>query len=128
MYIDIKTTKSQEFLDITEEIENFVSKNKVKDGVLVLKCPHTTAGVFVNESHDPAVAEDILDVLEKLIPENANYKHLEGNAHAHIKSSLIGKSVILFIEKGKLHLGTWEGIFFAEFDGPRRRKLQVKVL
>lgn len=128
IYLEIKTGKRQEFLDITKKVEGYVSKNKIKEGVLILRCPHTTAGVFVNENYDPAVTEDILDVLERIAPEAGNYKHTEGNAHAHIKSALVGKSVIIFIEKGKLQLGTWEGIFFAEFDGPRRRKLQLKLL
>ncbi len=128
MQIDIKTSKKQELLDITKQVEEFISKNKIKDGVLILRCPHTTAGVFVNENYDPAVAQDILDTLERLVPSNASYRHLEGNAHAHIKSSLIGKTAIIFIENSKLQLGKWEGIFFAEFDGGRRRELQVRVL
>ena len=129
MEINIETNKKQEMLDITREIQNYISKNEIKEGVLILRCPHTTAGIFVNESHDPDVASDILDILEKLVPEDGNYRHVEeGNAHAHIKSVLVGKTAILFVESGKLQLGTWEGIFFAEFDGPRQRKLQVKIL
>ncbi len=128
MEINIKTNKKQEMLDITDEVRRYIEKNNIKEGVLILRCPHTTAGVFVNESHDPDVASDILDTLEKLIPEKGNYRHAEGNAHAHIKSVLAGKTAILFVEDGKLKLGTWEGIFFAEFDGPRQRRLQVKVL
>lgn len=126
--INIQTNKNQEIIDITKKIETYLKEKNISDGILFLKCPHTTAGVFINESHDSDVASDILDTLEKLIPSHEQYKHLEGNAHAHIKSSLLGSSEIIFIENGKLKLGTWQGIFFAEFDGPRKRKLDVKFL
>lgn len=126
--IKIKTNRKQEIIEITERIENYLEEKDISEGVLILKCPHTTAGIFINESYDPHVASDILDTLERLIPSERKYKHLEGNAHAHIKSSLIGSSEIVFVEKGKLKMGRWQGIFFAEFDGPRKRRLDIKTL
>jgi len=125
--INIKTARRIELVDITEEIQNIVTKSKIKEGVCFLFCPHTTAGLTINENADPAVKKDILNTLNKLVPENAGYAHSEGNADSHVKSSLLGSSVTLFIEGGQLALGTWQGIYFSEGDGPRSRQVWVKL-
>jgi len=126
--INIKTKKREELIDITNEIKGLVSRKGWRDGVLYIYTPHTTAGVTINESADPSVAYDIVETLKKLVPMSSHYRHVEGNSDAHIKSSLIGCSVNCFVEEGNLVLGTWQGIFFAEFDGPRNRKVYVKFL
>lgn len=126
--INIKTTKRIELIDITQELENIVIKNKIKNGVCFLFCPHTTAGLTINENADPSVRRDILNTLNRLVPENFNYSHAEGNADSHIKSSLFGQSLHIFIENGRLCLGTWQGIFFCEGDGPRSRDVWVKIV
>jgi secondary thiamine-phosphate synthase enzyme len=126
--INIKTSSRVEFRDITGEVRDVVGRSGVKSGVCYIFVPHTTAGVLINEHADPAVAEDIAAQLESLVPREKHYRHLEGNAPAHIKASLIGDSRTLFIEDGKLLLGTWQGIFFGEFDGPRNRNVMVKVV
>jgi len=125
--INIKTARRIELVDITEEIQNIVTKSKIKEGVCFLFCPHTTAGLTINENADPSVKKDILNTLNKLVPENAGYAHSEGNADSHVKSSLLGSSVTLFIEGGQLALGTWQGIYFCEGDGPRSRQVWVKL-
>ena len=124
--LSISTRNRSEMIDITSQIEGELSKSGLKDGVCFLFVPHTTAGITINESADPSVATDIQAMLNKLIPWEGSYKHLEGNSAAHIKSSLIGNSIMVFVESGHLKLGTWQGIFFCEFDGPRSRKLYVK--
>ena len=124
--LSITTRNRSEMIDITSQIEEELKKSGLKDGVCFLFVPHTTAGITINESADPSVATDIQAVLNKLIPWEGSYKHLEGNSAAHIKSSLIGNSVMVFVESGHLKLGTWQGIFYCEFDGPRSRKLYVK--
>ncbi len=126
--ISIKTTKRIELLDITGQVQNTVSKNKVRDGVCFIFCPHTTAGLTINENADPQVKRDITDTLNKLVPENAGYTHTEGNADSHIKSSLFGSSLTIFIEDGQLAFGTWQGIYFCESDGPRSREVWVKIV
>jgi secondary thiamine-phosphate synthase enzyme len=126
--INIKTSSRVEFRDITGEVRDVVGRSGVKSGVCYIFVPHTTAGVLINEHADPAVAEDIAAQLESLVPREKHYRHLEGNAPAHIKASLIGDSRTLFIEDGKLLLGTWQGIFFGELDGPRNRNVMVKVV
>ena len=115
-------------VDISEEVNNIVSKSKIKDGICFLFCPHTTAGLTINENADPSVKSDMLNTLNKLVPENAGYAHSEGNSDSHIKSSLLGASLTIFIEGGQLALGTWQGIFFCESDGPRTREIWVKVM
>ena len=125
--INIKTARRIELVDITEEIQNIVTKSKIKEGVCFLFCPHTTAGLTINENADPSVKKDILNTLNKLVPENAGYAHSEGNADSHVKSSLLGSSVTLFIEGGQLALGTWQGIYFCEGDGPRSRQVWAKL-
>ena len=124
--ISISTRHRSEMIDITSKVEEELSRSGLKDGVCFLFVPHTTAGITINESADPSVATDIQAMLNKLIPWEGSYRHLEGNSAAHIKSSLIGNSVMVFVESGHLKLGTWQGIFFCEFDGPRSRKLHIK--
>jgi len=124
--ISINTRDRSEMIDITSRIEEELKRSGLKDGVCLLFVPHTTAGITINESADPSVAIDIQAMLNKLIPWEGSYRHLEGNSAAHIKSSLIGNSVMVFVESGHLKLGTWQGIFFCEFDGPRSRKLYIK--
>ena len=126
--ISVKTDKRLELIDITDRVQAVVAKRKIKDGICFLFCPHTTAGLTINENADPSVRRDILHALEKLIPENAGYAHSEGNADAHIKSSLFGQSLFVFVEAGQLAFGTWQGIYFCEGDGPRNREVWVKIL
>lgn len=126
--IDIRTGKAIEFLDITGEIQHLVDKSNVKEGMCYIHVPHTTAAVTINEHADPSVMEDITAVLEKIAPRLGNYRHGEGNSPAHVKASLFGCSQAVFIEEGKLVLGTWQGIFFCEFDGPRHRSITVKII
>ncbi|MGC9080754.1 YjbQ family protein [Sulfurihydrogenibium sp.] len=125
--INIKTSSHTEFLDITEKVRQIVREN-LDEGLCVVYVPHTTAGVFINENADPDVIYDVKTQLEKLVPWINNYRHLEGNAAAHIKSILTGNSVSVIVENRDLLLGTWQGIFFAEFDGPRSRNIYVKLL
>lgn len=124
----VNTTKAQQFIDITATIQEEVTKSKVKDGIAVVFVPHTTAGVTINENADPDVVKDILSGLNKAFPEENGYLHVEGNSHAHIKASLMGSSCNVIIENGKLKLGTWQGIYFCEFDGPRNRIFYVKIV
>jgi secondary thiamine-phosphate synthase enzyme len=126
--IEIRTTKRQELIDITSRIGKIVKDAKVKEGVCIVFCPHTSAGLTINENADPAVRKDILSHLEELVPENKSYAHSEGNASSHIKSSLFGSSLNVIIENGNLMLGTWQGIYFCEGDGPRLRKVWVKIV
>ncbi|MEO0189624.1 MAG: secondary thiamine-phosphate synthase enzyme YjbQ [candidate division WOR-3 bacterium] len=126
--IKISTKNRNELVDITGEVKKIIEKNKIKDGVIHIFCPHTTAAITINENYDPSVQEDITNALEKLIPYRGNYSHTEGNADAHIKAAIIGSSRTLFIENGKLAFGTWQGIFFCEFDGPRTREIWVKIV
>jgi secondary thiamine-phosphate synthase enzyme len=126
--LNIKTSSRVELQDITSEVRNIIEKSGVASGVCHILVPHTTAGIMVNEHADPSVAEDIASQLEEIVPRHRNYRHLEGNSPAHIKASLLGDSRTLFIEDGKLVLGTWQGIFFCEFDGPRSRHVMVKIV
>jgi secondary thiamine-phosphate synthase enzyme len=126
--VDIKTSSRVEFQDVTDKVSEVVGRSGVKNGICHIFVPHTTAGVMVNEHADPSVVEDIASQLDVMVPLSNNYKHLEGNSAAHIKATLIGDSETLFIEDGKLVLGTWQGIFFGEFDGPRNRKAFIKIV
>ncbi|RLE40857.1 YjbQ family protein [Candidatus Woesearchaeota archaeon] len=126
--ISISTKRKTEFIDITSEVNDIVKKENVQEGVCVIFCPHTTAGLVINENADLSVRKDIISSLQRLIPEDEVYSHLEGNSPAHIKSSILGNSLTVFIENKRLKLGTWQGIFFCEFDGPRNRKIWVKIL
>jgi secondary thiamine-phosphate synthase enzyme len=127
-YLEVVTQKRTHFEDITDAVQEIVDESGVKEGICYLYVPHTTAGIFINENADPDVKWDIEQTLEKLIPWENNYKHIEGNAAAHIKSVLVGTNTFIPIKNGKLMLGTWQGIFFAEFDGPRDRKVIVKIM
>lgn len=126
--ISLKTKKRIEFIDITKEVQAIVRKSSVKEGICFLYVPHTTAGITINEAADPAVASDIKNKLSEIAPESAYYLHTEGNADAHIKSSLLKCSAFIPIYNNSLTLGTWQGIFFCEGDGPRERKVFVRIL
>lgn len=125
--IQVQSKQRAEFVDIKSEVQSCVQKSGVQNGVCVLFVPHTSAGLAVIEDWDPLVKADILAVLERLVPWEAGYHHTAANAAAHIKSCLVGTSETLLVEAGKLVLGTWQGVFFAEFDGPRRRRVLVRV-
>jgi len=124
--MSITTRSRSEMIDITSKVEEELNKSGLTDGVCVLFVPHTTAGITINEGADPSVVADIQAMLNRLVPWEGSYRHLEGNSAAHIKSSLVGNSVIVLVESGRLKLGTWQGIFFCEFDGPRSRKVHIK--
>jgi secondary thiamine-phosphate synthase enzyme len=126
--IDIRTNSRTEMIDITNLVQVAINEKKVKSGICVVFAPHTTAAVTINENADPDVPRDIISALEKAVPQSANYRHTEGNSPAHIKSSLLGASELVLIEDGRMVLGTWQSIFFCEFDGPRQRKVLVSVL
>ena len=125
-FIIVKTSKRIESVNITSKVEALIS-SKGK-GIVFLYVPHTTAGIFINESADPDVALDINNKLSELVPYGSGYHHFEGNSDSHIKSVIVGNQLFVFFEEGKLFLGRWGGIFFAEFDGPRERKLYYKIL
>lgn len=126
--LTVRTHLQSELVNITAEVANAVKSEKVDEGVAFISVPHTTAGITINESADPSVKEDIVRALGKLVPQQDNYRHMEGNAAAHIKTCLVGNSVTVPISGGKLSLGTWQGIFLAEFDGPRTREVHVQVV
>jgi secondary thiamine-phosphate synthase enzyme len=126
--LQVKTSSRIQFVDITSRVAEVIRKSGVKDGIAVVYVPHTTAGVTINESADPAVVDDINTKLTELVPHHGRYRHSEGNADAHVKASLMGSSVHLIVSQGSPVLGTWQGIFFCEFDGPRTRKAMVKVV
>ncbi len=125
--ININTPQREILMDITREINNIVSESNIQNGVCRLFVPHTTAGITINENADPSVKKDIINFLGKLIPQNAGFRHMEGNSDAHIKSTLVGPSLEILINNKRLVLGTWQGIMFAEFDGPRNRKLHIQL-
>ncbi|MCS7197767.1 MAG: secondary thiamine-phosphate synthase enzyme YjbQ [Candidatus Bipolaricaulota bacterium] len=125
--LSIKTQAKQELIDITDRVQRAIRELGVSEGVCVVFVPHTTAAITINEHADPAVKEDILTMLGRLVPAGAPYQHAEGNAHAHIRASLLGHSVTVPIEDGKIALGTWQGIFFCEFDGPRQREVWIAL-
>jgi secondary thiamine-phosphate synthase enzyme len=126
--LTVHTGSRTEFLDLTGRIQDAVQESGVQDGLCHLFVPHTTAAVTINENADPSVRADILMVLNKLISERESYRHLEGNSPAHIKASVIGPQLTLMVSGGRLVLGTWQGIFFCEFDGPRTRRLHLKIV
>ncbi|MDY6989086.1 MAG: secondary thiamine-phosphate synthase enzyme YjbQ [Thermodesulfobacteriota bacterium] len=126
--LQVKTSSQTELIDITADIEKRVQSEGIEEGLCFLFVPHTTAAVTINEHADPSVKSDILMVLNKIVPWKEAYRHLEGNSPAHIKASIIGASEIVAVEKGRLKLGTWQGVFFCEFDGPRTRKIHVRLL
>ncbi len=126
--INIKTRARTEFVDITSEVQQLLEESGIKSGICYVYVPHTTAGISINEGADPSVAKDIQRTLSKLVPRDANYSHMEGNSDAHIKASLIGSSQAVIFDKGKLLLGTWQAVFFSEFDGPRHRRVLIKLI
>ncbi len=126
--IQISTQSRNQIVDITPNIQKLISENTFRSGLLTVFSPHTTAGITVNENADPDVKDDILYFLGKKIPQADNYQHAEGNSDAHIKGSLINFSQTFIVENGKIQLGTWQGIFFMEFDGPRSRNVWIKFL
>jgi secondary thiamine-phosphate synthase enzyme len=126
--IKVQTNSRSEMIDITSLVQAAISEKKVKKGVCIIFIPHTTAAVTINENADPDVPRDIITALEMVFPQNSPYRHREGNSPAHIKSSLVGASVTVLIEAGRLVLGTWQSIFFCEFDGPRSRKVFLSII
>ncbi|MBW1694883.1 MAG: YjbQ family protein [Deltaproteobacteria bacterium] len=128
MIYTIKSKTQTELIDITPQIQDIIVSAGIGEGICMLYVPHTTAAITINESADPSVKNDILMILNEVIPWKAAYRHLEGNSPAHIKSTLVGPSELIAIENGRLVLGTWQGIFFCEFDGPRTRKVHVRLL
>ena len=128
MILSVKTSSRTELIDITSKIAKLVKESGVSEGLCMLYVPHTTAAVTINENADPSVKGDILMVLNQIIPWDADYKHMEGNSPAHVKSTLVGASELVAIENSALVLGTWQGLFFCEFDGPRTRKVHVRIL
>ncbi len=126
--ISVRTRSKVDFQDITPKVQELVESSGIESGVCYVFVPHTTAGITLNEHADPSVAKDIVMQLEAIVPQHNNYRHMEGNAPAHIKASLVGNSKTLLVEGGKLLLGTWQGIFFCEFDGPRNRTVLVKIM
>ena len=123
----LRTNQRAELIDITDVVAQAVRESGVTDGVVTVFVPHTTAGVTINENADPSVVRDIISTLGKLVPRDAGYTHTEGNSDAHIKASMMGSSVQVLVEGGKLAFGTWQGIYFCEFDGPRSRKVWISV-
>jgi len=126
--ISVATGKREEFVNITSQVQALIKDKGRQNGALVLFCAHTTGALTINESADPAVVVDILSHLRKLIPRDDGFRHMEGNSDAHIKSSLVGPDLTLLVENGRLQLGTWQGVFFCEFDGPRTRKVWARWL
>lgn len=126
--LEVKTTARVQLVDITSSIKSFLKNDEVLSGVVIIYVPHTTCGVTINENADPTVKEDIIAVLEQLVPASAGYRHMEGNSDAHIKASIMGSSVTVFVESGALVLGTWQGVYLAEFDGPRKRSVLLKII
>lgn len=126
--LNVKSRAKTEFIDITEDIRGLIGESGSGDGVCYIYVPHTTAGITINEGADPAVKRDILSTLNKMVPFEDDYQHMEGNSAAHIKATLVGASQSVMVEDGKLLLGTWQSIYFCEFDGPRHRRVLVKVV
>jgi secondary thiamine-phosphate synthase enzyme len=126
MILSVQTRLKTEFIDITSQVQSKVKAAGIEDGCCMIFVPHTTAAVTINEGADPSVADDILNTLNRIVPWEAAYTHLEGNSPAHVKSTLVGASEMVAIENGRLLLGTWQGIFFCEFDGPRTRRVKLK--
>jgi secondary thiamine-phosphate synthase enzyme len=124
--LTIKTDRREQFVAVTAKIEELIGRNGWKDGLLHVHCPHTTAGLTVNENADPDVVRDMLLTLARLVPQRGDYRHSEGNSDAHVKASLMGTGLTLIVEGGEIRLGTWQGVFFCEFDGPRARQVWVR--
>lgn len=127
-YINVRSKSRNEFVDITEMVQEVVKEAGITKGICYLYVPHTTAGITINEGADPSVQRDIINALSRLVPHEMNYFHREGNADAHIKTTLVGSSLNVIVEEGKLLLGTWQSVFFCEFDGPRHRRIAIKFI
>jgi secondary thiamine-phosphate synthase enzyme len=125
--IEVRTQSKEAMVDITGRVIEEIASSDIQAGICSVYVPHTTAGVTINENADPSVKEDILMILQKIVPDSLPYRHSEGNSPAHVKASLIGSSVNILIDKGQLSLGTWQGIIFCEFDGPRNRRVFVNA-
>jgi secondary thiamine-phosphate synthase enzyme len=128
MKLTVTSHHQTEFIDITANVQQMVEKTGIVNGICMLFIPHTTAAVTINENADPTVKSDILSVLNNVVPWKSDYRHLEGNSPAHVKASLMGASEMIAIENGRLALGTWQGIFFCEFDGPRTRNVHIHLM
>jgi secondary thiamine-phosphate synthase enzyme len=126
--IKVKTTAHSQMVDITQEIEDILWREKIASGTCMVYVPHTTAAVTINENADSDVVRDFTKEMDKIVPWDDNYRHAEGNSAAHIKASMMGFSELLIIEKGKLLLGTWQGVYFLEYDGPRTRTVYIKIM
>ena len=124
----VATTSQVEFVEITPQVQKAVEQAGLQEGIVVIYVPHTTAGVTINENADPSVRSDLIMHLDKVVPESGRYAHAEGNSPAHIKAALIGSSATVLVSGGRLSLGTWQGIFFCEFDGPRQRRVWIKTI
>jgi secondary thiamine-phosphate synthase enzyme len=124
----VRTSRREEFIPITDQVHEALKEAGVTSGMCLIFVPHTTAGVTINENADPSVARDMLGILRELAPQQSNYQHLEGNSDAHCKATLVGSSAAIIVDEGRLQLGTWQGVFFCEFDGPRNRRCWVRVL
>ena len=125
--LQVKTRSRTDMMDITSMVQKEISDMGFDDGVCMVYVPHTTAGITINEGADPAVCQDIMAKLNELVPRDAGYRHMEGNSDSHIKASFMGSSVVILVEKGRLVLGTWQKIYFCEFDGPRSRRVYIKT-
>jgi len=126
--IEISTRAKIDFVDITAEIQKVVQEAAIAEGMCFIYCPHTTAGIVLNENWDPSVENDIAMLLERIVPEGLSYRHSEGNSTAHIKSVLLGSDHFIFVQERRLRMGQWQGVFLAEFDGPRRRTVWIRVV
>jgi len=128
MRFEVKTGRREEFVDVTREVAQFVARAGVSEGAVLVFCPHTTAAVTINENADPDVLRDLVVGMARIAPCDAGWRHCEGNSDGHLKTSLVGPSVLVPVESGRMVLGTWQGIYLCEFDGPRTRKLDVTLL
>lgn len=124
---EISTRVKEEFIDLTSKVRKIIEDSEIRTGICTVFVPHTTAGVTINENADPSVQSDILKTLKTMVPDTLPYTHMEGNSPAHVKASLMGSSVQIMINNGRLVLGTWQGIYFCEFDGPRHRKVYIRA-
>jgi secondary thiamine-phosphate synthase enzyme len=126
--LNLETRRREEFVDITEKLRDAIRRQGFQNGAVVVFCPHTTAGLTINEGADPDVKRDLTVTLDRLVPERGDYRHAEGNSDAHLKASLMGASLLVPVVDGNLQLGTWQAVYFCEFDGPRSRKVKVQFL
>jgi secondary thiamine-phosphate synthase enzyme len=128
MRFDVRTNRREEFVDVTSRVAETVAQSGIAEGIVVVSSPHTTAGITVNENADPDVVRDLLHGLAKLVPLHGEWRHVEGNSDAHLKTALVGTSVMLPVQGGRPVLGTWQSVYFTEFDGPRTRHVDVTVV